>query len=203
MRMTDMPDNQMKSVTTMVEQKAENLRERGQERAASDATRPGSRLSGVGDVAGGSRRSIETWRRRKCRDQHGLIEATEVRWICVLGVFHRQFETAADHRWTSSEKAAHLLAVLQGQAADVLHSVPPGVTYEDIVGAPKDRYGDHQLTAAYRVQLKARTHLIGKSLQELAAAIEKFVHRALVRQPVDLYRGNPPTHVGSVETPVT
>jgi hypothetical protein len=43
-------------------------------------------------------------------------------------VSHRQFEAAADHKWKSSEKAAHLLAALQGQAADVLHIAPPAAT---------------------------------------------------------------------------
>jgi hypothetical protein len=39
-------------------------------------------------------------------------------------VFHRQFEAAADHKWTSCEKVAHLLTLLQGQAADGVHSAP-------------------------------------------------------------------------------
>jgi hypothetical protein len=69
----------------------------------------------------------------------------------------------ADHsKWTCCEKVAHLLAILQVQAAAVLHSVPVGATYEDIVGALKGRYGDHQLAAAYRVQLRARIQLISK-----------------------------------------
>jgi hypothetical protein len=45
-------------------------------------------------------------------------------------VFHRQFDAAATHNdWTPGEKAAHLLSVLQGQAADVLHSVPAEAPY--------------------------------------------------------------------------
>jgi hypothetical protein len=34
------------------------------------------------------------------------------------------------------------------------------VTHEDIVGALKGLYGDHQLVAAYRAQLKDRIQLI-------------------------------------------
>jgi hypothetical protein len=93
--------------------------------------------------------------------------------------FHRQLEAAADHKWTSNERAAHLLAVLQGKAADVLHSVSHEATYQDIVGALKGRYGDHQLAAAYAAQLKSRTLLIGESRQE-TAAVEQLAHRALV-----------------------
>jgi hypothetical protein len=59
-------------------------------------------------------------------------------------VFHRQFDDAAINMdWTPRQKATHLLSVLQGQAADVLHSVPAEASYEDIVGALQDRFGDH------------------------------------------------------------
>jgi hypothetical protein len=107
-----------------------------------------------------------------------------------------QFEVAAVHKkWISKEKAAHLLAVLlQGQAANVVHSVPPGATNEDIVGALIGRYGDHKLAAAYRAQMKARTQLIGKSLQEFAAAVELLAHRAQSEYPWTSYRGRLPTH---------
>jgi hypothetical protein len=81
------------------------------------------------------------------------------------------------------EKAAHLLSVLQGQPADVLHSVPAEATYEDIVGALRDRFGDHQLAAAYRSHLKARVQSGGETLQEFAAAVEQLAHRALVGLP--------------------
>jgi hypothetical protein len=80
-------------------------------------------------------------------------------------VFHRQFVAAAIHNvWTPREKAAHLLSVLQGQAADVLHSVPAEASYEDIVGALQDRFGDHQLAAAYQSHLKARVQTGGETL---------------------------------------
>jgi uncharacterized protein YfcZ (UPF0381/DUF406 family) len=53
-------------------------------------------------------------------------------------VFQRQFVAASIHNdWTPREKAAHLLSVLQGQAADVLRSVPAEASYEDIVGAAR------------------------------------------------------------------
>jgi hypothetical protein len=101
-------------------------------------------------------------------------------------VFHRQFEAAAIHNdWTPREKAAHLLSVLQGRAADVLHSVPAEASYEDIVGALQDRFGDHQLAAAYRSHLKARVQTGGETLKGFAAAVEQLAHRALVGLPVD------------------
>jgi hypothetical protein len=100
-------------------------------------------------------------------------------------VFHCQFDAAAIHNdWTPREKAAHLLSVLQGQAADVLHSVPAEASYEDIVGALQDRFGDHQLAVAYRSHLKARVQTSGETLQEFAAAVEQLAHWALVGLPV-------------------
>jgi hypothetical protein len=66
--------------------------------------------------------------------------------------------------------------VLQGKAADILHTVPAEATYEDIVGALRDRFGDHQLAAAYRSQLKARAQASGETLQEFALAVEQLAH---------------------------
>jgi hypothetical protein len=38
--------------------------------------------------------------------------------------FHCQFEAVASHnKWTSCEKAMHLLAILQRQVANILHSL--------------------------------------------------------------------------------
>jgi hypothetical protein len=63
-------------------------------------------------------------------------------------VFYGQFEAAAvQNNWKPHEKAAHLVSVLQGQAADIVQTVPAEATYEDITGALRDRFGD-QLAAA-------------------------------------------------------
>jgi len=54
-------------------------------------------------------------------------------------VFHRQFEiTEVQNNWTQNEKSTHLFSVLQGEVADVLHTVPAEATYEDIFGAFRD-----------------------------------------------------------------
>jgi hypothetical protein len=68
----------------------------------------------------------------------------------------------AYHKWTSCEKAAHLLAVLQGQAADIQHNVTGGTTC-DIVRVLKGRYRDYQLAAVYRAKVKAVIQLSGES----------------------------------------
>jgi hypothetical protein len=95
--------------------------------------------------------------------------------------FHRQFETAEDqNNWTQNEKAAHLFSVLQGHAADILHTVSAEQTYEDIVGAFRNRFCEHHLAGAYRSQLKARVHKSGETLQDFAAAVEQLPHRALL-----------------------
>jgi hypothetical protein len=92
-------------------------------------------------------------------------------------VFHQQFENAGvQNNWTSNEKAAHLLSVLQGQAADNLHTMLAEVMYEDTVGALWDCFGDHQLAADYGSQLKVRVQGSGETLQEFAAAVEQLAH---------------------------
>jgi len=51
--------------------------------------------------------------------------------------------------------------VLQGQAADILHTVLAKATCEDTVVEFRDRFGKHQLAASYRLQLNARIHKSG------------------------------------------
>jgi hypothetical protein len=69
-------------------------------------------------------------------------------------VFRRQFEAAAvQNNWTPNVKATYFLSVLQGQAAGILHTTPTEAMYDGIVGVLRDPFGDHQLAAAYRVQM--------------------------------------------------
>jgi hypothetical protein len=104
-------------------------------------------------------------------------------------MFRRQFETVADHnRWMPQEKATYLIAALEGRACDVLHWVPRGATYEETIEALEDRFGDQDLAAAYRSQLKTRTQKAGESLQEFATAIEQLAHRAYPALPEDHVR---------------
>jgi hypothetical protein len=56
----------------------------------------------------------------------------------------------ADHRnRAASEKATQLLAILRRYSADIFHRVSAKATHEEIVGALKYRYRDHQLAVAY------------------------------------------------------
>jgi len=101
-------------------------------------------------------------------------------------VFHRRFEAAAvQNNWTQSERAAHLLSVLEGKAADILHTVPADVTYENIMGEFRDRFGDQQLTAPNRSYLKARTQVNDETLKEYEATVEQLAHRTFVSLPVN------------------
>jgi hypothetical protein len=109
-------------------------------------------------------------------------------------VFHRQFEAAAIHNdCTPRENAAHLLSVLQGQAADILRRVSAEASYEDIVGALQNRFGDHQLAAAYRSHLKARVQTSGETLQEFAAVVKQWRTGPLLGFPSATFRRRPPT----------
>jgi hypothetical protein len=48
----------------------------------------------------------------------------------------------------------------------------------------QDRFGDHQLAAACRSQLKARVQASSETLQEFAAAVDQMAHLAFVGLPV-------------------
>jgi len=168
-------EGQQKEVTAIVEQQIQHLRE------DIEATRREleSRLAAVDASAvctgsGGPRASSST------------VKPPRFDGTTSWAVFHRQFEAAAvQNNWTQSERAAHLLSVLHGKAADILHTVPADAPYEAIVGALRDRFGDHQLAAAYRSQLKTRMQANEETLQEFAAAVEQLAHRAFVGLPVN------------------
>jgi len=74
-------------------------------------------------------------------------------------VFHRQFEAAAvQNNWMQRERAAHLLRKdLHRKAANILHTVLAEATYEAIVGALRDHFGDHQLAAVLKFEAAKAT----------------------------------------------
>jgi hypothetical protein len=75
--------------------------------------------------------------------------------VTSWAVFHRTFDAAAiQNSWKESEKAAHFLSALVGNAADILHTITSEALYEDNIGALPDRLRDHQLAAVYRKQLR-------------------------------------------------
>lgn len=174
-------DRQNKGVTFMVEQQTRDLR--------NDLNRARQEIEATRRDLEYQLAAVET-RTRRAAVGGNVTNASTVKPPKFDGstswaVFHRQFEAAASHNnWQPGEKAAHLLSGLQGQAADILHSLPVEATYEDIVGALRDRFGDHQLAAAYRSQLKTRVQASEETLQEFAAAVEQLAHRALVGLPV-------------------
>jgi hypothetical protein len=100
-------------------------------------------------------KGTRTW--NKCRYLHHCGEAVEVWWSTSWTQFHHQFQAVVNHNdWAAHEKAMHLIIILQGQAADILHRVPAKAAYEDITGILEWCYGDHQLSVAYWSQFRAR-----------------------------------------------
>jgi hypothetical protein len=174
-------DKQLKGVTSMVEKQTRNLPEDIEAtRRDVEATRRdlGTQLA-----------VVEARTRRAGSADVGTnvdkVKPPKFYGLTSWGVFHCQFEAAANHNdWTPKEKTAHLLSVLPGKAAVILHSVPAKASYEDIVGVLQNRFGDHQLAAAYRSQLKVRVQMRDEREQEFAAAVEQLAHRALVGLPV-------------------
>ncbi|XP_069694750.1 uncharacterized protein PF3D7_1120000-like [Periplaneta americana] len=61
-------------------------------------------------------------------------------------IFRRQFEAIAEHNgWTPAEKTTQLLAALQGQASEILHSFPEDGTAAEIMAALEGRYEEEQI----------------------------------------------------------
>jgi hypothetical protein len=69
-------------------------------------------------------------------------------------MFHRQFEAIVGHNWAPWEEATCPLALLQGQAADVLHSIPAEAMYEEIIEALEGHYADHQLAQEFPTSIE-------------------------------------------------
>jgi hypothetical protein len=104
-------------------------------------------------------------------------------------VFRHQFETVVEHNgWTPKEKSTYLITALEGRATDMLHGIPKGATYEEILQALEDCFGDEHFAAAYRSQLKVRTQKAGESLQDFATAIQQLVRRAYPASPEENIR---------------
>jgi hypothetical protein len=79
-----------------------------------------------------------------------------------------QFKTLVEHNcWKCPEKSMYFITALQGRATDALHRIPKGATYEETLQALEDRFGDQHFAAAYRSQLKTRTHRAGESCKIL------------------------------------
>jgi len=110
--------------------------------------------------------SVEAGNRRAGGDGPGAnittVKLPKLNGATNWAVFRRQFETAeVQNNWTQNEKSTHLFSVLQGQAADILHTVLANATCEDIVVAFRDSFGKQQLAASYRSQLNDSVHKSG------------------------------------------
>jgi hypothetical protein len=68
--------------------------------------------------------------------------------------------------------------MLQDLASDVLYGVLKGATYEETIGATKDRFGDQHLAAGYRDHLKTGTQIFGEPLQGFSTTIEQVTPSA-------------------------
>jgi hypothetical protein len=80
-------------------------------------------------------------------------------------VFRHQFETIAEHNgWKPKEKSTYLITALEARATDVLHGIPKGASYDEILQALEDCFGKEPFAALYRSQLKVRTQKAGESL---------------------------------------
>jgi hypothetical protein len=104
-------------------------------------------------------------------------------------VSRRQFEIVAKHNsWTPQEKSTYLITALQGRATNVLHAVPKGATYEEILEILEDRLENQHLVTTYRSQPNSRTQRAEPSLQEFAIDIKQLAHHTNSALPEDHIR---------------
>jgi hypothetical protein len=65
--------------------------------------------------------------------------------------------------WTPHERASYAITALNELATHILHGVPTGATYEEVIEVLQNCYGDHHLEAAFYSELKRRTQFVGES----------------------------------------
>lgn len=71
-----------------------------------------------------------------------MIKPPEFNGPIIWNLVHCQFEAVAEHNnWAVRDNVTHLLLLLQGQAFDVLYSVPVQTSYEDIIEVLEGHYG--------------------------------------------------------------
>jgi hypothetical protein len=99
-------------------------------------------------------------------------------------MFQQQFKTMVEQNyWMSHNKATYLITTFNELAIYIIHDTPTETMYKDVTEVLEDRFGDHHLHAAFHSQLKRRTQLIKKSLQEFATAIDHLAHHAHTELP--------------------
>jgi hypothetical protein len=70
------------------------------------------------------------------------------------------------------KEGMHLPVILHGQAADILHCPSWRAKCEDTIRALNGQYEDHPLTAAFQLQLIAKTQVSCELIQDFTAAVE-------------------------------
>ena len=120
--------------------------------------------------------STERNKYRRHRKTH--IKPDKYSGSTCVETFLVKFEAAAKHNgWDKREKAAHLMAALDGSAALLLWELHDP-TYNQIVDKLRRRYGSQEQQEKFKVELRVRKRKPNESLQELAQDIERMVSLA-------------------------
>ena len=84
-----------------------------------------------------------------------------------------KFESLATYgRWDDQDKLVHLMAAIEGNAAQLLHSCKGMLTFANLVDKLRQRYGSEDQLDRYRHELLNRKQRPTESLQELANDIK-------------------------------
>jgi len=117
-----------------------------------------------------------TERYKRYRKTH--IKPDKYNGSTCVETFLVKFEAAAKHNdWSKREKAAHLMAALDGTAALLLWELHEP-SYKQIVEKLRRRYGSQEQQEKFKVELRIRKRKSNESLQELAQDIERMASLA-------------------------
>jgi hypothetical protein len=92
-----------------------------------------------------------------------------------LDTFLMKFETcAAYQKWNDEDKLVQLMAAMDGNAAQLVHSCKGQLTYDNLLQKLRQRYGSSEQVDRYRQELRSRKQRANESLSELATELEKL-----------------------------
>jgi hypothetical protein len=111
-------------------------------------------------------------------------------------MFQRHSETMVGHNgWTPGDKATYLIAALNEPAANILHGIPTGVTYEAITVMLENHYSDHHLAETFHTQLRRRVQHSRESAGILLLPYTTWPTVPMLPQPDNTSVGKLPMHL--------
>ena len=100
-----------------------------------------------------------------------------------LETFIAKFENCPSYNeWSESDRLYHLKANLEGQASEILWSIPAKTTEKEILELLRNRYGNKNQAERFRAELNARRRRPGESIQDVYNSICRLLAQAFPGQ---------------------